>query len=72
MGVTSVLTRGQHWAHKQQVNLQDGCTHSYPIEERHTAMQNNSSPFPLSVQKSNAHSGLKGMYLQIHTCVSKT
>lgn len=30
------------------------------------------SPFLLSVQKSNAHLGLKGMYLQIHTCVSKT
>lgn len=30
------------------------------------------SPFLLSVQKSNAHSVSKGMYLQIHTCVSKT
>lgn len=29
-------------------------------------------PFLLSVQKSNGHSVLKGMYLQIHTCVSKT
>lgn len=77
MGVASRLTTGQHWAQSNKsiygcIVVWLRCTRSYPTMEHHTAMKNSRSPLPLSAQKPNAHSGLKGMHLQIHTCISNT